>query len=133
MLDTVGNYHCMQFQGKLRNQTWENAKKPSFGPSFGPNSGRCFFSSKVCLRQPLDIMVSYHHVQYQKNLLIQSWENLKADRRTDGQTDESNFIGRCPTNVERPKVNITIKFFVFKLVCVSDFVLNWLFWIFWPN
>ena len=25
-----------------------------------------------------------------------------SDGRTDGQTDESDFIGRCPTNVERP-------------------------------
>ena len=25
-----------------------------------------FFSSKIWLRQSLDIMVSYHHVQYQK-------------------------------------------------------------------
>ena len=23
--------------------------------------------------------------------------------RTDGQTDQSDFIGRCPTNVEHPK------------------------------
>ena len=23
--------------------------------------------------------------------------------RTDGKTDESDFIGYCPTNVERPK------------------------------
>ena len=30
--------------------------------------------------------------------MIQSWENLV----TDGQMDESDFIGRCPTNVERP-------------------------------
>ena len=42
-------------------------------------------------------MVSY--VQYQKKLMIQSWEKLV----TDGQTDESDFIVRCPTNVERPK------------------------------
>ena len=51
-------------------------------------------------------MVSYHHVQYQKKLMIQSWENLvtdrQTDRRTDRQTDESDFIGRCPTNVKRP-------------------------------
>ena len=26
-----------------------------------------------------------------------------SDRRTDGQRDESDFIGRCPTNVERRK------------------------------
>ena len=27
------------------------------------------------------------------------------DGRSDGQTDESDFIGRCPTNIERPKVD----------------------------
>ena len=51
-------------------------------------------------------MVSYLYVKnYQKKLMIQSWENVMMDRRTDRQTDES-FIGRCPTNVERPKRNI---------------------------
>ena len=50
----------------------------------------------------MDIMVSYHHLQYQKKLMIQSWQNLVMEGRTDGQT-ESDFIGRCSTNVERPK------------------------------
>ena len=27
MLDIIANYHYMQFQGKLMNQTWENSKK----------------------------------------------------------------------------------------------------------
>ena len=36
MLDIVASYHCMQSQGKLMNKTWENDKKPSFGPDFGP-------------------------------------------------------------------------------------------------
>ena len=26
----------------------------------------------------------------------------RTDGQTDGQTDESDFTGRCPTNVERP-------------------------------
>ena len=42
MLEIVGSYYCMQFQGKLMNQTLENGKKTSFGPDFGPfsaNSG----------------------------------------------------------------------------------------------
>ena len=47
-LDIFASYHCMQFQGKLINQTWENGKKPSFrtdfGP-FGPNLGPKFFFS----------------------------------------------------------------------------------------
>ena len=92
-----------------------NGEKPHFGPDLGllgPNSGR---HNKIWLRQLLDIMVSYHHVKYQKKLMIQSWENLvtdgrttdgRIDGRTDGQTDESDFTGRCPTDVERPKYNL---------------------------
>ena len=72
-----------------------------------------FFFSKIWLRQSLDLMLSYHHVQYQEKLMIQSWENLVTDERTDGRTDgqrdESNFIGRCPTNVERPIWRVVIK------------------------
>ena len=53
-------------------------------------------------------MVSYHYVKYQKKLMTQSWENLVTDGRTDGRTErqtvESDFIGRCPTDVERPTV-----------------------------
>ena len=36
-------------------------------------------------------MVSYHHVQYRK-----------MDGQTDEQAEESDFIGRSPTNVECP-------------------------------
>ena len=78
MLDIVASYHCMQFHRKLINQTWESGKKTSFEPDFGPfepNSGRQFFFL-IWLRQPLDIMVSYHYVQDQKKLMIQSWQNL---------------------------------------------------------
>ena len=35
MLDIVASYYCMQFQGKLMNQTWENGEKTSFGTDFG--------------------------------------------------------------------------------------------------
>ena len=34
--------------------------------------------------------------------MIQSWENLMTDRRIDRPIDDSDFIGRCETNVERP-------------------------------
>ena len=43
------------------------------------------FCSKIWLRQSLDIMISYHHVQYQKKLMIQYWENVMTDGRTDSQ------------------------------------------------
>ena len=89
MLDIVTSYHWMQFRGKLMNQIWENCKKPSFGPDFrpfGPNSGGQIFFSQIWLRQSLDIMVSYHHVQYPKKLMIQSWENLVTVGRTERWT-----------------------------------------------
>ena len=59
------------------NQTRENSKKkktsfrPDFGP-FGQNLGHQNCFPKIWLRQSLDIMVSYQHVQYQKKLMIQS-------------------------------------------------------------
>ena len=46
ILDIVASYHCMEFQGKLTNQTWENGKKPSFVTDFdtcGPNLGPKYF------------------------------------------------------------------------------------------
>ena len=67
------------------------AKKTHFGPDLGPLgqnlSRQFFFFFLMRLRQSLDVMVSYHHVQFQKKLIIQSSENLVADRRADGQTD----------------------------------------------
>ena len=57
------------------NQSGENDKEPSFGPDFGPfgRNSRCQnLFSKIWLRQSLDVMISYHHVQHQKNLMIQS-------------------------------------------------------------
>ena len=88
------------------------AKKPHFGRNLVPldlNSGANFFS-RIWLRQSLDIMISYHHVQYQKRRTIQSREHLvtdgrtdrRTDRQTDRKTDESDFIGRYPTYVEHP-------------------------------
>ena len=60
----------MPFQGKLMIQTQENGVKSHFG-LLDPKSGRIFFS-KIWLRQSLNIMVTYYHVQYQKKLMIQS-------------------------------------------------------------
>ena len=110
----------MLIEGKLMNQTWKNSKKLSFGPNVGafvPNLGRQFFFTKIRLRQSLDIMVRYHHVKYQKKIMIRSWGNLvtdgRTDGRTDGQTDESGFIGQCPTNVKRPIKYLCFVLFMF--------------------
>ena len=42
MLEIVAGYHSLQSQGKLMNQTWENGKKPSFGPDFDPFGPKFF-------------------------------------------------------------------------------------------
>ena len=54
------------------NKTWENGEKPNSGPNFGPSSPNDPIFRKF------------------------------SDERIDGQTEESDFIGRYPTNVERP-------------------------------
>ena len=62
MLFIVASYNCMQFQEKLMNQTWENSKKPNFGPDFGPfglNFGPKNFP-QIFLYKILDIVTSYH-------------------------------------------------------------------------
>ena len=49
-------------------------------------------------------MVSYHYVQYQKKLMVQYWENLVTDEQTtDRQTDESDFIRSCQSNIKHTK------------------------------
>ena len=42
-----------------------------------------FVFKNLC--QSLDNMVSYHHVQYHKNLMIQLWQNVVMDRQTHKQ------------------------------------------------
>ena len=80
MLNIVASYHCMQFQGKLMNQTWENVKKPSFGPNFGPfgpNLGPKTFFRGIYLSKMLHIVASYHCMQFQGKLMNQIWESSK--------------------------------------------------------
>ena len=52
-------------------------------------------------------MDSYDHVQYQRKMndpVMKKVSDRRTDGRTDRQTDESDLIGRCPTNFECPIV-----------------------------
>ena len=84
----------------------------------GPKLSRQIYFSKIWLHQTLDIIVSYHHVQYQKKLMIQYWENLVTDGRTrvisqdavrltssvqQGHMKEMLFCSHCTTNFESRK------------------------------
>ena len=79
---------------------------------------KCFsFFSKIWLRQSLNVMVSYHHVQYQKKTndpILRKLSPGGTDGQTDRQTDKSYFIGCCPTNNEHPIPDKS-----FKLSCFS--------------
>ena len=105
MIDIVAS--CMQFQRKLMNQTWEKSLVLGLILAQIWVTNFFFFPQKIWPRQLLDIMVSYHHVQYKKK---KQWSNVEKTWRTDGQTDESDFRGCCPTNAEHP---------IKKLVAIS--------------
>ena len=60
----------MQFRGKLMNQIWENGKKLSFGTDFGlfgQNVSPKSFFHKFYLYYKLDIVLSYHCMQFKDN------------------------------------------------------------------
>ena len=117
--------HCSklsyyEFKAKLKKQTWENGEKPNFGPDFSLFSPIFFrgfypyqildivasyhrmhfffFPSKIWLRQSLSIIMSYHHVQYQKKLKMQSWEDLVTEGQTDKQKDRREWFHRTLSN-----------------------------------
>ena len=72
----------MQFKKKLKNQTWENHKKPNFGPDFGlssPNVGPQFFFGKIYLSYSLEIVPTYHPMQFKGKPMSQTWENGKKN------------------------------------------------------
>ena len=103
MFGIVSSYRCMQFQGRLMNQTWENVKKPSFGPDFdpfGPNSGR-----NILFKNQVPSVTRYHRQLSSCTLLEKIKDPVlkKLSGQTDRLTDESDFMGRCPINVKRPK------------------------------
>ena len=81
MLDIVASYHCLQFQGKLMSETWENDKKNLV---LGLNLGPKIFFHEFYLYYMLDIVASYHCMQLQGKLMSQTWENgKKPSFRTD--------------------------------------------------
>ena len=116
----------MWIQEKLKSQTWENGKKTKFRAWFWPiwlkfRLPILYFFSRIWLCQPLYIMVSYHHVQYQKKLMTQSWDNFVTERRTEGRTDGREWFYRTmSTNVECTAKNVHITFKVRGIAAVNN-------------
>ena len=114
MLDIIASYHCLQFYGKLMNQTSENGKKSSFGPDFrlfGPNSTLAHLPQILATEffffeffsQALS--VTRYHGQLSSCTISEKTNDpilrKLSGGRTDGQTetDQSDFMRHCPTNV----------------------------------
>ena len=95
------------------NQTWENEKKSSFGPDFGPfspNSGR-----QNLFPKNLDLLVTRYHGQVSSYTISEKNNDAilrkLSNRRTDGQKDRQMkrptdglqwFQSTLSKNVEHP-------------------------------
>ena len=84
MLHIVASNHCMQFQGKLMSQTWENGIKNlvpgqfwHLWPIFGPQKTLYGFFGGFYLYWMLYIVASYYCMQFQGKQMCQTWENGK--------------------------------------------------------
>ena len=109
-LDIVASYHCMQFQGKLIKQTWENCKKPSFKPDFGPfgpNLGPNFIYLFIFFLKNLAPSVTRYHCQLssctilEKNNdpILRKRSDERTYRRTDGRESVQNGKGKPATKL----------------------------------
>ena len=108
MLEIVASYHCMEFLDIIMTQTLENGKKPSFRPTFDPfvqlQAAKFFFFKNLA-----PLVTGYHGQlssctisENNNDRILRKISDGQTDRQIDGQTDESDFMGCCLTNVERP-------------------------------
>ena len=86
---------------ELNLRKWQ--KKLVLGPILAPllQIQVANFFSKIWLRQSLGSQLSCANQKKTNDPVLRKF----TDRRTDGQTDESDFMGRRPTNVECPKLS----------------------------
>ena len=74
------------------NQTWKNDKKPNIGPDFGPFVSNLdhpfFFFFLQVLLLLLNIVPSYHRMQYKGKLMNKTWKN---DKKPNFRPDFSRF------------------------------------------
>ena len=87
----------------------------------GPKIKPQIVFSNIWSHQSLDIMFSYHHLQYQtqsyNDPILRKLSHGRMDRQTDRQrdrqtdceTDRSDFTGCCATNAEHPIMKNILK------------------------
>ena len=82
------------------NQTRENGKKSNFGPDFGPFGPNS--DCQIFFFQNLAPSVTRFHGHLWSCTILEKTDDPILRKLSDGRTSSSDFIGRCPTNVERP-------------------------------
>ena len=91
-------------------QTQGNGEKPHFGPDLGRLGSNLGCKNYFLSKNLASSVTRYHgHLssctisEKTNDPILRKFSDGRIDGRTDGQTGESGFTGRCPTNVERPK------------------------------
>ena len=83
---------------------WENGKKLHFGPDLGmlgPNLGCIFF----CCKNLVSSAIRYHG-QLSSCTISEKNNDPILRKISDGQMDDSDFIGHCGTNIKCPITRI---------------------------
>ena len=86
-------YPSRLLPGKTNNKIFQKIRKTLFWGLFGlffPTLGNNEFSWKK--GKFFDIPIIYHHGKNQKKLMSHPLEKCRADRRADGETENSDFI-----------------------------------------
>ena len=115
MLSIVASYYCMQFQEKVIIQIQENGEELHFGPNLGTLNSN--LDAKIFLFKNMAFSGTRYNGKLSSRTISEKsndpilgkFSHRRKDGRTDGQTDESDFIGRCSTNVERP-INVSSRY-----------------------
>ena len=92
MLDIVASYHCMQFQGQLMNQTWENGKKPSFGPILVHLPE--IRATKFFFFKNRDLSVTRYHGQLSSCAISEKTNDPILRKLSDGRTPKKILHGK---------------------------------------
>ena len=99
------------------NQTWENGKKPSFGPNLAQIRTDNFFFFKnlaPSFTRYHDQLASYKISEKTNDPILRK---LLTDEQTEGQMDKSGFIGRCPTS--RASKNIKLASLLESMIYIA--------------
>ena len=86
MLINHKNFHFTQIPDKTNDMIFLKSPKPCFWAIFDHSLPDGNFFQKIRLCHTQLYMDPLHHVNFQKNLMSQSRENLRTDGRTDRQT-----------------------------------------------